>query len=462
MRARTEATGIEVPPHVLHWNVTGLDLVEQLVVALLTNRTADDFANLWEEDVGTLNGLLHLLTIEDRLFGINLHVERLDLLRIVGHDDRLLEVLLDEVTLVLAGQVVAPVAWKLELLALLDCLLEDFDALGVRQVYEAVLQDTLQTLDESRVNHLVKELQVFAAVVQCPTDAMLDEVLLQCHQVVHIVEGHLRLNHPELGQVARRVAVLGTECRSEGIDLTQSRSTQLALQLTGDGQRCHLAEEIVVVDDAAVLVLLQVVKVLGRNLEHLACALAIGCRDERSMEIVETMLVEVLMDGDGHVVTDAQDCTEQVRAWTKVSLLTQELQRMALLLQRILVRVAIAQNFDGRCLNLARLIAALAGYELADDLDAGTRRDTLQRCLVEFLDIGHNLNATHATAVIEGDELHNLVAAHRTHPATHGDFAIELGLFENGFNDFPFHLVATRLNYSNAPIFNMLTSCWVR
>lgn len=37
VRARTETTGVEVPPHILHRDVTSLNLVEQLVVALLTN-----------------------------------------------------------------------------------------------------------------------------------------------------------------------------------------------------------------------------------------------------------------------------------------------------------------------------------------------------------------------------------------------------------------------------------------
>ena len=39
--------------------------------------------------------------------------------------------------------------WELELLTILDSLLEDLDTLGVWEVYEAVLEDAFETLDES-------------------------------------------------------------------------------------------------------------------------------------------------------------------------------------------------------------------------------------------------------------------------------------------------------------------------
>ena len=173
----TETAGVKIPFHILHWNVTFLDFVQKLVITFLTNRTTDNLTNLWEENVSSLYGWSHLLTIKHRILLVYLHIESLDSLWIVGHDDRLLEVLLNEEALVLGSKVVAPVARELEFLAILDGLLQDLDALGVRQMHEAVLQHTFETLDERGVDEFVEELKLLAAVVESPAYAMLDEVL---------------------------------------------------------------------------------------------------------------------------------------------------------------------------------------------------------------------------------------------------------------------------------------------
>ena len=225
---------------------------------------------------------------------------------------------------------------------------------------------------------------------------MLDEVLFERHEVFHIVEANLRLNHPELCKVAWGIAVLGTEGRAERIDLTESCSTELTFELTRHCERSHLAEEIVVIDDAAVLVLLEVVEVLGSDLEHLTSALAVACCDERSMEIVESVLMEILVDGDCHIVTDAEDAAEEVGTRTEVSLLAKELHRVTFLLERILVRIAVTEHLDGRSLDLARLVTTLACNELTRHLEAGTSLDALERSLVELFSICNNLNTAHA------------------------------------------------------------------
>ena len=63
-----------------------------------------------------------------------------------------------------------------------------------------------------------------------------EERLGQVHVVGQVVEGHLRLDHPELGQVARGVGVLGAEGRAEGVDLAQGAGEDLRLELAADGQ----------------------------------------------------------------------------------------------------------------------------------------------------------------------------------------------------------------------------------
>ena len=109
-----------------------------------------------EEDVHTAYGLAVFVL---------LHVEGLDLLRVVGHDDGRIVVLLDEVTLMLAGEVGAPVAGELELLAATDGLLEDRDTLGVGDAYEWTLHDEADALDELLVVMLGEELEIVHTVI---------------------------------------------------------------------------------------------------------------------------------------------------------------------------------------------------------------------------------------------------------------------------------------------------------
>ena len=94
-----EAAGVQIPPHILHGYVAAFYLAHQLVVVLLAHRTAYDFSNLREQYVGALNGL--------SVF-VYLHVEGLYVLRVVGHNNRFLEVMLHKIALVLACEVHAP------------------------------------------------------------------------------------------------------------------------------------------------------------------------------------------------------------------------------------------------------------------------------------------------------------------------------------------------------------------
>ena len=73
--------------------------------------------------------------------------------------------LLHEVTLVLGGQIHTPADGELELVAFGDSLFQYLDTLGVRKAHEVGVDDAAQAFDETRVNHLVEELEVVHAVV---------------------------------------------------------------------------------------------------------------------------------------------------------------------------------------------------------------------------------------------------------------------------------------------------------
>ena len=180
--------------------------------------------------------------------------------------------------------------------------------------------------------------------------------------------------------------------------------------------RAVLAEEVVVVDNLSLLVLLQVVEVLGRDLEHVAGTLAVRGRDERRIEVEEAVLVEIGVDGHGHVVADAHDGTERVGAQAHVGVLAHVLEGLALLLHGI-VGTAGAQHLNLCGLNLHGLAAAHALHEVALHAEACAGGDELHQLIVEAPGVGHHLYVLDGAAVVEGYEIDALRAATGAHPS---------------------------------------------
>ncbi len=445
VRAGAVATRVEVPPHVLHRDVEFLDAAHQLVVVLLTDAAADDLADLREEHVGALYGEAgEALTLALFLHVVvELHVEGLDFLRVVDHDDRLLEVFFHQVALVLACQIHTPTHRELELLAVFDGLFQYLDAFGVGQTHKLGVYHAAQALDEAVVDHLVEELEVIHAVVEGPADAVFDELLLEGRQLVHLVEGHLRLDHPELGQVARGVAVLGAEGGAEGVDLAQRGGAELAFELAADGEGGELAEEVLLPVDGAVLLAGRVLGVEGRDVEHLAGTLAVAGGDERRVEVEEAALVEEGVDGHGHVVAQTHDGAEGVGAQAQVAYLAQELHAVSLLLQWVGVGVGLAVDDDALGLHLDGLAASLALHQLALHADAGTGGDAAQLFL-ELLWVCDDLDIVDDGAVVDGKEGDILVATLGADPSLYAYRSTQQGtyiFFQQIFNLVTFHCI---------------------
>ena len=59
-----------------------------------------------------------------------------------------------------------------------------------------------------------------------------NELFSQIHIILKIIEGHLWLDHPKLGQVSGSIAVLCTKGWAECIDLTKGRGSQFSFELT--------------------------------------------------------------------------------------------------------------------------------------------------------------------------------------------------------------------------------------
>ena len=76
--------------------------------------------------------------------------------------------------------------------------------------------------------------KVLLSFVQQRREGVFQERFRQCRIVRQVGEGDLRLDHPELGEVAAGVRVLGAEGRPERINLGQRQAIGLDIELPRD------------------------------------------------------------------------------------------------------------------------------------------------------------------------------------------------------------------------------------
>src|SRR5659263_103963 len=217
MGCRSESPRVKIPPQVFDRQLQFFNPSRQLIKIFLSLRSSDDLPDAREENI---HGS------DSQIIVIHFHIKGLYGLRIVGKYDRTFEVLLHQVPFMLCLQVTPPPDRVLPLPV--SCL-EYLNGFGICQPHKTVRKNKLQALNKIFVNHVVKELQVFPAVVKSIFYEILEEILSQIHVVIEIPECHLRFYHPELCQVTGRVRVFCTECRAKCIYLSQGESTQFTL-----------------------------------------------------------------------------------------------------------------------------------------------------------------------------------------------------------------------------------------
>ena len=381
------------------------------VQAFLALAAADDLADAGREHVHR----------RDRLAAVRLavlaHVERLDRARVVVDGDRALEVLLGEVALVLGLEVGAP---RHGILPSLAAFLEDRDGFRVAAALEGALEHEVEAREQVLVDELGEKLEVGGAVFLRVADQVLHERLGEVHVARQVAEGDLGLDHPELGGVARGVAVLGAEGRAEGVDVGERVREDLALELAGDGEEGLLAEEILRVVHVLVLAARRVLEVERRHAEHVARALGVAGRDDRRVDVVEAAFLEELVDGVGEAAAHAEDGAEEIRPRAEVGDLAEELEGVALLLERVGV-IGLAEHGEFFRHDLPFLAAALGFDELAMHLDGGTGVGAGDVGVVGQRGVHDDLQALQAGAVVELDEREGLGVAAGADPALEED-----------------------------------------
>ena len=328
----------------------------------------------------------------------------------------------DQVTFVLALQVESPTDREFELHAASD---QDIDPLGIVEADEIVFDDELQAVDQLRVVHFGEELQVVLTVIEGIADQVLQKVLGQFHVVFQLEESDFRLDHPELGQVARGVRVFGSERRAERIDLRQGQRAEFAFELAGDGQVAGFPEKILAVIDRAFRGFGHIVQVERSDAEHRSGAFGVAAGDQRRMQVEKSVVVEIFVDRVSHRMADTEHGTASVGTRAQVGYFAQEFERMAFLLQRVRFGIGCAVDLDRRSLYFDGLAGAERFDQRAGDFDATAGGDLLEEVFVEFGYVGYDLDIMDDRSVVDGDESYVFISAFGSDPAFDDYFRTE-------------------------------------
>ena len=401
---------IEVVGGLVHAQL--LDALLQQLVAVLTLASADDLADTGDQAIHSSDGLSVL---------VQLHVESLDLLRVVGDEDGLLEDLLGEAALVLGLQIAAPEHLVIETIVV---LLQDLDGLGVGDAAKIGIHHVVQTIQQSLVHKAVEEVHLLRAVLQHIADHIFQHGLGQLHIVLKIREGDLRLDHPELRRMACGVGILGAEGGAEGVNRTECLAEGLHVQLTADSKVRLLAEEVLTVVHLAVRSLRDIVQVKGGDVEHLARAFSVAGGDQRSVDIHKTALLEEAVDRVGQNGAHPERRLEQVGAGAKMGDGPEELRRVALFLQRI-IRSGSALDGDFLSLDLKRLLRLGRRHQLTADDEGSSDVDLADLCKVRHGIVIDHLQLLKERAVADHQETESLGVPVGTDPSADSDLLVK-------------------------------------
>ena len=172
----------------------------------------------------------------------------------------------------------------------------------------------LETLKKALVDKAVEKREIVRAALHHAANDVLDHRFRHFHVAVEVAERHLRLDHPELGGVARGVGILGAERGAERVNVAERHSEVLGVELAGDGQARLLAEKVLAVIDLAVGRSRRVLQIQRRDREHLTRALTVRAGDDGGVDIDKAAALEELVHGVGRRASHAERRGEEVRA----------------------------------------------------------------------------------------------------------------------------------------------------
>ena len=282
-----------------------------------------------------------------------------------------------------------------------------------------------QALYEPLVHELIEELHLLGRMLHDIADDVLEHILRQLHIVLEIGKCYLRLDHPELGGMARRIGILRAECRSEGIYITECHAVRLHVELTADRQIDGLSEEVPAVIHRAVLTSRHIVHIQRRDLEHLARALAVAACDDGRVHIYKAPLLKELMYGKCSQRSDSEHRLKRIGSRAQMRHGAQVLQRMALLLERI-VRAGRSLYRDLTRLYLKGLLRLGGGDERSPDDESSAYVDLRYLREVVHIVMIYDLYLVEARSVADGQKAECLGVSVGTYPPADRDLRVQI------------------------------------
>ena len=242
MRLGAVHAKLTVPPVSLLVKLFLSNHLVKLVETFLSCTSSDELADAWHKHVESLHGLAVI---------VGTHVEGFECLREVIDANRALEDLLSEVTFVLTAHVDAPVRLFVELFHFLlaQVLFQDLNRLRVSETHHGRIQEVVKAVLECGVDPLVEEIDVVSVVLHHVTQTVLNIILSTVHDVGQFSKSQLGLNHPELSQMTRSVALLSTECRSKRVHVAHAARICFNIDLSTHSQESRLLKEVFSVVD---------------------------------------------------------------------------------------------------------------------------------------------------------------------------------------------------------------------
>ncbi len=198
---------------------------------------------------------------------------------------------------------------------------------------------------------------------------------------VKFIKRHFRLDHPELGQMPRRVRVLRPKRRPKGVNLSQPAGVSLAVQLPADGEIRRPLEKILRVIDRRIF-LGQLVQIERGDLEHRPGPFAIAGRDDRRVQVEKAVLLKKLVDRPAHAISHPGNRAESIGPRPQMGDRAQKLERMPFFLQRIAFRVGPAVHDDPARRHFGCLPFALRRLHFAFNRHAATGGQMLDLAFV--------------------------------------------------------------------------------
>src|ERR1035437_9049555 len=227
VRNPAELAQVEIPLEGLFRQFVLMNALQQQIVGPNALRAADDFpVTLGREHIHAEGEL--------RPLRIGLHVERLDGRRIAMHHYRPVELRRD-VGFIRRTEVTAPLELVLDQ-ALGMSFLQHLHGLVVGDARKR--RGNLLQLAEVAADRL----QLGTPLLQASLDDEGNELLRQDHQIVKSGESNLRLDHPELGEMASRLRFLRAEGWPEAVDLAESHCRGFDIKLSRLRQVCLFVE----------------------------------------------------------------------------------------------------------------------------------------------------------------------------------------------------------------------------